>query len=284
VKIKTILLGMLLCLPGLAGEVEVINDVVYGKGGDEILKLDIVRPKEKMSKPMPVIVFMHGGGWGKDWGDKKHGIGYLTKFAKRGYFGATINYRLIPKDKFPAQIEDCKCAVRFLRAHAKEYNIDPDHIASWGGSAGGHLASMLGTAGNVKEFEGTGGWEGYSSKVQAVIDCCGPVDLFKWRNQNEPGGMLIGLVGGASIKFKDAMIKASPITYVSKDAPPFLIVHGDKDDQVSIKQSQAFSEALKAAGVDVNFITIKDATHSKGWENFNEDKIVGDFLEKYLKK
>ena len=265
--------------------VEVIPDVVYGKGGDEDLKLDMVRPKDAGTKPRPAIVFMHGGGWTS--GDKKSGLWYLTGMAQRGYVGVTINYRLLaPKYKFPAQIEDCKCAVRFLRAKAKEYNIDPNHIAAWGGSAGGHLAALLGTTGEVKEFEGTGGWAEYSSKVQAVIDYCGVTDLYSWRGQNKVGGTVKRLVGGDSEEFKNAMDKASPITYISKTTAPFLVVHGDQDEDVSIKQSQAFVEALKAAGVPVQFMTIKNGKHGGGkeWDaTYNQEKTVGEFLGKYLR-
>jgi len=286
--IRVLLLNMVFVLSVFAGEIEVIKDVVYGKGGDEELKLDIVKPKDKQPRPMPAIVFMHGGGWSSGWGDKKNGVFYLTDLAKRGYFGVTINYRTTPKNKFPAQIEDCKCAVRFLRAHAKEYNIDPDHIAAWGGSAGGHLASLLGTAGEVKEFEGKGGWEGYSSKVQAAISYSGVTDFCKWKIQNNPNNTIKKLIGGDTEEFKDAMNKASPITYISKNTPPFLIVHGDKDPDVSIKQSLGFSEALKAAGVEVEVYTIKDGEHGQGgeWDAFyaGQGKTIGDFLDKHFKK
>ncbi len=281
-KTRILLVSMLLALSGLAGEVEVITNVVYGKGGNEELKLDIVRPKENSGTPMPAVVFMHGGGWAI--GDKSKGIWYLRDLAKRGYFGVTIDYRLTGKGhKFPAQIEDCKCAVRFLRAHAKEYNIDPDHIFAWGGSAGGHLAALLGTTDGLKEFEGTGGWENYSSKVQAVMVFCGVMDLYSLSKQNKADGILKKLIGGYTDEFKDAMNRASPISYITKNSAPFLLVHGDADEEVSFKQSQAFAEALKAAGVDVEFITIKDGKHGgKGWDaTFNQAKVAGEFLDKY---
>ncbi len=281
-NIKIILMNVVFIISCFAGEVEVIKDVVYGKGSNEDLKLDIVRPKDRTGKPAPAIVFMHGGGW--EGGDKKNGIPYLTRMAKKGYFGVTIYYRLAPGARFPAQIEDCKCAVRFLRAKAKEYNIDPEHIASWGGSAGGHLAALLGTAGEVKEFEGTGGWGEYSSKVQAVIDYCGPADIYKLKNQNNVGNMLNNLFGGSSPKYKDAMDNASPVKHVSKDAPPFLIVHGEKDPVVTIKQSQAFAGALSSAGVEVVYVPVKNGVHGDFGDDYNEEKTVGEFLDKYLKK
>lgn len=283
-KIKILLLSLIFVISGFAGEVELIKDVIFGKGGDKDLKLDIYRPKEKAGKPMPALIYMHPGGWEN--GDKGGDAGkvfrnrYLDDMAARGYFGVTINYRLSTESRFPAQIEDCKCAVRFLRAKAKEYNIDTDHIGAIGGSAGGHLSALLGTTGNVKEFEGKGGWEGYSSKVQAVYDGCGPVDLYKWKNQNPTGAMLSNLFGGLSGKYKEAMDSASPIKHISKDTPPFLIVHGDKDEVVSVKQSQAFADALKAAGVEVNLIIVKGGPHGAGVDM----KIIEDFFDKYLKK
>lgn len=287
-KAKLLLLCcVLFSLSCFAGETEFVQDVVYGKGGDESLKLDIYRPKDKSSKPMPAVVFMHPGGWTQ--GDKSESGGktgvknvFLNSLASKGYFCVSINYRLAPKNIFPAQIEDSKCAVRFLRAKAKEYNIDPERIAARGGSAGGHLAALVGTAGDVKEFEGTGGWEGFSSKVQAVIDLCGPVDLYKWKNQSSIGNMLIDLFGGASPKYKDAIEKASPIKHINKDTPLFLLIHGDKDNIVSIKQSQAFAEALTKAGVEVNFITVKGGPH--GARANNQETIEEEFLNKWLKK
>lgn len=158
--------------------VELIRDVEYGKGGDVSLTLDIVRPKPIKDKPMPAIIFVHGGGWQK--GSKESGIHKIIPLAQNGYFCVTINYRLTDKASFPAQIEDCKCAVRWARAHAKEYNIDPNHIGAWGSSAGGHLVALLGTSGGVKELEGSGGWEKFSSRVQAVADYFGPTDFLYW--------------------------------------------------------------------------------------------------------
>jgi acetyl esterase/lipase len=139
--------------------------------------MHIIRPKltSSVAKPMPVIVWIHGGAW--IGGNKDSGIPLLLPFAKRGYLGASISYRFSKEAKFPAQIEDCKCAIRFLRAKAKEFNIDPERIGVWGASAGGHLSAMLGTAGDVKELEGSGGWEGFSSRVSAVCDWFGPSDL-----------------------------------------------------------------------------------------------------------
>ncbi len=156
-------------------DVEWVKDVEYGVGGERKLLLDIVRPKHPPAGPMPVLVWVHGGAWLG--GDKSSGIWRLAPYAQKGYFCATISYRLSQVAVFPAQIEDCKCAIRYLRAHARKYNIDADRIGVWGSSAGGHLVAMLGTAAEAKDLEGTGGWKAQPSKVQAVCDWCGPSDL-----------------------------------------------------------------------------------------------------------
>jgi acetyl esterase/lipase len=157
-------------------EVEVLSDVEYGKGGDVSLKMRVLRPKTLPKQPMPVLVWIHGGGW-EDGTPKESGDRHLMRFAQRGYLCATIDYRLSGKAIFPAQIEDCKCAIRFLRSQAKAYHLDPDRIGVWGESAGGHLAALLGTSGGVTELEGSGGHAEFSSRVQAVCDWYGPSDL-----------------------------------------------------------------------------------------------------------
>lgn len=151
-----------------------------------------------------------------------------------------------------AQIEDCKLAVRWLRANAAKYNVDPNRIASIGGSAGGHLASCLGVMGNESKFEGEGGYAGVSSKVQAVVDNNGPANLI-WDMTR---------LFGATIAEKPELYKeASPLTYVRAGLPPFLVVHGDKDDTVPFAQSSMFVEALQKAGVAVKFIVVKGGGH-----------------------
>ena len=279
-------------------DVTIIRDVEYGKGGGHPLLLDIVRPKDTPKDPMPAIVLIHGGGWSG--GSKDSGIEAMTAAAQKGYFGATIDYRLSGEAPFPAQIEDCKCAIRWARAHAKEYNIDPDRIGVWGGSAGGHLVALLGTSGGVKYLEGKGGWEEYSSRVQAVCDYFGPSDLLKFVEDAEKGilppgyeqilgklgsgdDILSKFVGGPANEKKDVCRRASPITYVTKDDAPFLICHGDQDPLVPLDQSTLLDKALKKAGVESTLIVVKGGGH--GWTNHPEvDKAVADFFEKHLKK
>ena len=164
---------------------------------------------------------------------------------------ASIDYRLTSTAPFPAQIEDCKAAVSWLRANASTYHLDPDHIGVWGMSAGGHLAALLGTSGGVPELEGGGDNMQYSSRVQAVCDVAGPADLPAMPNLGAKRIAAIeGLLGGPLEKDKVKAIAASPIHYVSKDDPPFLIVHGEGDRVVPVEQSQRFYEALQKAGVN----------------------------------
>jgi len=272
-------------------DVELIRDVEFGKGGGRPLKLDILRPKDLPKEPVPVIVFVHGGGWSM--GRKEGGIQRLVPLAEHGYFCATIEYRLNGEAVFPAQIEDCKCAIRFLRAKAEEYNIDPNRIGAWGTSAGGHLVALLGTSGGVKELEGKGGWAKCSSRVQAVCDFFGPADLLslaedagknKFRGRAEfdsKRNAVAILLGGPIEENKDKAAKASPITYVSKDDPPFLICHGDQDELVPIRQSERLCEALEKVGVEANLHVIKGAAH--GVRDAEVDKLVVDFFDKHLR-
>jgi acetyl esterase/lipase len=272
--------------PPLPPDVELIRDVEYGAGGGRPLKMHLIRPKTPPKDAMPVVVWIHGGAWRA--GNKDSGIGNLARFARRGYFCASIEYRLSQEAIFPAQIEDCKCALRFLRAKAKEYNLDPNRIGVWGSSAGGHLVALLGTSGDVKELEGKGGWQEFSSRVNAVCDFFGPTDFLKMKDfpsnidRNSPNCPEALLVGGSLEQNKDKAAKANPITYITKDDPPFLIMHGDKDPIVPFNQSELLHEALKKAGVDVTFHTVKDAGHGFGGPEIQ--KMVDEFFDKHLKQ
>ena len=279
-----------------SASVTLLHDVEIGTGGGRTLHAEIAFPAKLPPKPMPAVIWIHGGGW-RLGTHKKNTAQWLVDY---GYFTASIEYRLSDEAKWPAQIEDCKLAVRWLRANAAKYHVDPDRIAVWGGSAGGHLVACLGTMDDPR-FEGQGGYPGVSSKVQAVVDYCGPVDFTKGgpgiqKNMakapdfESPG--LIGLFGG-SFKEKTALWKeGSPIAYVKPGDPPFLIVHGTKDQSVPYEQGEAMVAALKKAGVPVEFITVKGGGHgmraAKGdpVATPSPDEIkasVAAFLDKYLK-
>ncbi|NND97934.1 MAG: alpha/beta hydrolase fold domain-containing protein, partial [Pirellulaceae bacterium] len=184
-------------------DVTVVRDVVFGTGGGRDLTMHIVLPNERAAAPSPAYVWVHGGGW--QGGKKDGGIGQTLPLVRSGFVGATIEYRLTGEAPFPAQIEDCKCAIRYLRAHANKYNIDPDRIAVGGSSAGGHLVALLGTSGGVKLLEGSGGWPNQSSTVQAVIDLYGPTDFAAfvttkgYESHNRAGSPESKLLGGGEV-------------------------------------------------------------------------------------
>jgi acetyl esterase/lipase len=268
--------------PKLPASVMVLPDLQYIKNGHERNRLDLYL-SEKAEGQLPLIVWIHGGGWQ---GGSKESCPAVP-FATKGYAVASINYRLSQHAVFPAQIEDCKAAIRWLRGNATKYHLDPDHIGVWGGSAGGHLVSLLGTTGGVKGFEGSGGNLDQSSRVQCVVDWFGPTDFVSWDpNFNKAViSMIAHLLGSTVQESQEKARKASPLFYVGKDAAPFLIVHGDQDNLVPLAQSQAIGEALKKAGVEVKFVVIKGSGHGgPGFTNPENSKLIENFFAKHLGK
>lgn len=279
--------------------VTILHDVEIGTGGGRPLHAEIAYPTAMPAKPMPAVIWIHGGGWSLG-SHKNNVVRWLTSF---GYFTASVEYRLTDEAKWPAQIEDCKLAVRWLRANAAKYHVDPEKIGVWGSSAGGHLAVCLGTMGDQSQFEGKGGYGGVSSKVQAVVDFCGPVDftqgsagiqksLIKPPATDAP--VLLDLIGAGFQEKPDIWKQASPICYVNAGDPPFLIMHGDLDPAVPHEQSEKLAAALTQAGVSVDFITVKGASHGfkmrapKGKPPETPDskarqEAVLTFFDKYLK-
>lgn len=263
-----------------------LREIEYGRGGERTLKMDVLYPKILPEEPMPVLVWIHGGGWCE--GNKKEGISWLIPFAKRGYFCASIEYRLSHEALFPSQIEDCKCAIRFLRANAKKFYLNEERIGVWGLSAGGHLAALLGTTHHVRELEGQGGWQQFSSRIRAVCDWFGPTDFLKMNDfpgdidhdaADSPEGRLIG---GAIQENKEKAAKANPIAYVTEEASPFLIVHADNDRLVPFHQSQLLYEALQEAGVEVTLEIIKGGGHGEKFNTSTVLKKVENFFYQHL--
>lgn len=234
-----------------------LDDVVYAKTGTRELHVDIVMPKDAPAKPHPCVVWIHGGGWSKG----THKANQAAWLAGKGYVAASVEYRLSGEAIYPAQIQDCKAAIRFLRAHAKDYGIDPNRIGVWGGSAGGHLVACLGTTGGVKELEGSEGNPKESSRVQAVCDFFGPTDLMASPKWLSPPPQVSALLGGSPADKPELARLASPVKFVDRKDPPFLIVHGEEDKLVPISQSEELYEALKKAGVSVSFVRVKNAGH-----------------------
>lgn len=272
-------------LPRGAARVE--RNVVYGQVGSKRLVMDMLFPAATNS-PRPVIVSLHGGAWTQ--GNKSVGTSWLAapELIKRGYVFTSINYRLAPRHKFPAQLEDAKCAVRFLRAHAAEYNLDPNRIVVMGSSAGGHIAALVGTADADVGFDTSGGWTNESSRVQAVVDMFGHSDLY-YAVQRGEGLRLIAQAVFGSKNSEEILRRASPVTYVSPDDPPFLLVHGEHDGIVPLRQSELMKAALEKAGVPVEMIVVKHAGHclfAAGRPPNPPSKAVGrmiaDFVDRSL--
>lgn len=260
--------------------VEVLRDLQYVEDGHERHRLDLYLP-QKAEGQLPLLVWIHGGAWQAG---SKNGCPAVS-FVGKGYAVASINYRLSQNAVFPAQIEDCKAAIRWLRAQAKKYHLDPDHVGVWGASAGGHLVALLGTSGNVKEFEGEGGNLDQSSRVQCVVDWFGPSDLVTMGGgHNNPGSPESRLIGGAIQENLEKARQASPVTYVSKDSAPFLIMHGDKDNVVPLGQSEALADALKKAGVEVKLQIVTDNGHGgPGFSSPENRKLIEGFFDKHLR-
>ncbi len=259
---------------------QVYRDLEYVKGGHKRQKLDLYIPKQAVG-PLPVIVWIHPGAW--MFGGKEECP--AIPFVGKGYAVASINHRYSTQAPFPAQIEDCKAAIRWLRANAKTYNLDPARFGVWGASSGGHLAALIGTSGDAKDLEGTLGELGPSSRVQAAVDWFGPTDIAKMgggHDQSDSPESI--LLGGPVPKNNDKAERANPITYVSKDAPPFLIMHGDRDNMVPFHQSELLYEALKKAGVDATLKPVKGAGHGgPAFGSEENKKLVEDFFDKHLK-
>jgi len=255
------------------------RDLAYVTDGHERNKLDLYVP-EKAEGALPLIVWIHGGGWQ---GGSKERCPALPLVSK-GYAVASINYRLSQHAKFPAQIEDCKAALRWLRANASKYHLDPEHVGVWGASAGGHLVALLGTTAAVKEFD-TGGNADQSSKVQCVCDWFGPTDFVALGGKSSGAdNALAKLIGGPIPENKDKAAKASPVTYVTKGAAPFLIMQGDMDNLVPARQSELLAEALKKAGVDVTLRILPGAGHGgAAFMNAENKKLIEEFFDKHLK-
>lgn len=272
--------------PPVPAGVKALRDIAYLDNGHARQKLDLYLP-EKSDGPLPVIIWVHGGGWATG---SKDGCPPLRQgFVGRGYAVASIGYRLSGDAVFPAQIQDCKAGIRWLRAHAKEHGLDPERFGAWGSSAGGHLVALLGTSAGVKDFDAGPNLEA-SSAVQAVCDFYGPTDFEKFvmtpgfESHAAAGSPESRLIGGVVMENKDKAARVNPITYVDKADAPFLIVHGDKDTTVPHNQSEALFEALKKAGVSAHFHTIQGAGHGTGFGGKNIDDLVNGFFDARLKQ
>ena len=247
--------------------------------------LDIYLPAGAKGK-VPIVIFVHGGGWLSN--DKYADIGYMKKtvaeIVGNGFALASIDYRFSTQAVFPAQIQDCNRAVAFLFDNAEKYHLDKDRIAVMGFSAGGHLAALMGLSKNenIETFFMPRTNRSFSFK--AVVDFYGPAELILFPGNNDPKSPESLLIGAAPLVRPDLAKAASPVTYVDRNDPPFLIIHGEKDDLVSIKQSQLLSSWLNLAGVPNELVIVRDAPHFGVMFDSNEvrNKVIS-FLKRELK-
>lgn len=284
------LLGLLLLLaapdrprpaqPRLPAGVRLLENLEYGRVGERPLLLDLYLP-ERIDAPLPVVIWVHGGAWRN--GSKSPCPAVFL--ATQGYAVASVEYRLSGEARWPACILDCKQAVRWLREQAGDYRLDPGRFGAWGSSAGGHLVALLGVSGDEPALEGTG--HAVSSAVQAVVDFFGPTDF---RRMNEVRGAIdhdapdspeSQLLGAPIQTVPDLCREANPLTYVSRDDPPFLIMHGDQDPLVPLAQSELLRDALAEAGVEVTFEVVEGAGHGFGGPAVTA--TVVEFLDRVLK-
>ncbi len=264
--------------------VRVEKDVVYATVGDRKLVLDLYwHPKS--DEVMPLIVWVHGGAWRRG---SKNNVGNVLPMLEKGYAVASVDYRLSGEAIFPAQIQDCKAAVRWLRAHAEDYKLNGDKMGAWGGSAGGHLVALLGTANDVSEWE-VGDYLDVSSRVQAVCDWFGPTDFLRMNDvkggidHNAVDSPESQLMGAPIQEHPDLVGYANPITYISADDPPFLIMHGGEDRTVIPNQSEFLNVALQEYGVPSTFVLIDDQAHGFRGERADILKLVESFFDQHLR-
>jgi len=263
-----------------------LGDIPYVIDGHKHQQLDLFLPAAD-GPARPLVVTVHGGGWSG--GSRKEYYALGIALVNKGYVVASIDYRLSQDAIYPAQIEDCKAAIRFLRAHASEYGIAPNRVGAWGQSAGGHLVALLGTTGDIRDFD-TGANLDQSSKVQCIVDWYGPTDFLHFgepplpivNNPNNAGSRLINGMAGAVAPEKAR--RASPVYFVNKNSSPFLIMHGDKDNTVPLQQSQILEAALKKSGSECALMVLSGAGHGgPAFKSPEATAAVLQFLDRHLK-
>lgn len=263
-------------------EIRVLCECEYAAPGGSHQYLDLCLPVDQAG-PHPVVVWIHGGGWRGG----TRAAAEKTWLVRHGYAFASIDYRLSGVAAFPAPLYDCKAALRWLRLHAEAYDLDPDRIGVWGGSAGGHLAALVGLTADDASLAGSD-HPGPSCAVQAVCDFCGPSDLTRLANDEiAPDAyellhtVVRPFLGGAPAEVPDTAKRASPLHHVVPGAPPFLLCHGSRDELVPPDESRRLHEALLAAGGESEFHLLDDEGH--GWDPALTDDRVLTFFDRTLK-
>ena len=262
-------------------------NIPYVENGHRRQKLDLYIPEGQQTKPLLLVIWVHGGGWKRG---TKLLLGKQTELLEQGFVLASINYRLSRHDTYPAQLHDVKAAIRFLRHNAKTYGIDPNRIAIWGASAGGHLAALAATTGDDASLEGSLGVTNASSKVQAAVIWYGPTDMLKMferRKSSQPIGANLlrfpvpKLFGGTPATHQQLYRQGSAINYVTPNNPPFLIMHANKDPIVPLDQSEILHQKLKDNHVFSEFHIVESSKHDF-FRGDEEHKILHQFLKKQL--
>jgi acetyl esterase/lipase len=258
------------------------RDVEYSNPDGQHLQVNIARPKGA-SGNLPAVLLIHGGGFRA--GNREGYNGLCVKLAQRGFVAATVTYRLAPKYQFPAAVYDVKAAVRWLRANAATYHIDPAKIGVTGDSAGGHLAQFLGVTPGVSEFEGDGGHADQSSAVTCVVNRYGPSDLTRSYGKSVDAAEVLPLwLGGNLETARPRHIRASPLNWANPNAAPTLILHGTDDKYVAYEQAVWMRDRLQACGVEVELKTFEGAGHGfKGQDAEQAEHALIEFFEKHLK-
>ena len=286
--LRAVLFAVLLTGVASAAELVVPDNVIFERGIEysnpdgQHLQLNLARP-EAATGPLPVVICIHGGGFRAGHRDGNNAL--CVKLAQRGFAAATVSYRLAPKYQFPAAVFDVKAAVRWLRANAAKYQMDPTRIGVTGDSAGGHLAQFLGVTSGVKEFEGEGGNADQSSRVACVVNRYGPSDFTKSYDKSVDAAEVLPLFLGGDLKSaRERHIRSSPLNWVTPDAAPTLILHGTEDKYVAYEQGVWMRDRLKACGVEAELVTFEGAGHGfKGADAEKAEQAMFGFLERHLK-
>ena len=263
--LTAILAGMTAPPPAARGadaDYDVLRDVAYARRGDLALRADVYRPTGK--GPFPAVLCIHGGAW--TFGTKSQMAGIAEQLAEHGYAAVAINYRLAPQFKFPAQIDDCRAALQWMRQHAAEYKIDADRLAAWGYSAGGHLAALLGATG---------------AGLQAVVPGGAPLDFDYLGQQND---RLAFWLGGTASQVPEVYKAASALRAVSAGAPPMFLYTGQCDHVVHTEQAEAMAARLKQLGVEVAIYIVPDAGHIRAFADKQARAKAIEFLDEHLRK
>jgi len=275
--------------PAMEGLIDMKPNIAFAAPGGEELALQLLKPmwQSENGKGFPLVVFIQGSAWTKP--NQFWQIPQLSQLAHRGFVIASVTHRSCFTDPAPAFLKDVKTAIRFLRANAAEYDIDPERVCAWGTSSGGNTALLLGMTMGDPAFE-TEDYADQSSCVKAVVDCFGPTDLVKmideqysWMPRTDES-QLWALGDRSEETYHDLLSLISPVNYVApgRALPPFLILHGDADDVVLYEDSEALYEKLIQNGYEADFVHVTGAPHEDNFWSQELLEIIFAFIEKHI--